>query len=206
MRAKDFCEGHFGATWSILRAILAPAGFWRGPQIDHFRRNQHNEKMATRSAARKNMRLWQKVDAKRRYTCCNLRGWAGSRNFMQHGAPKRIPNRSQSMPLVISGVFLFWDFYRFWQDCFFDVLSFGRTAGQNHKKSTFGRLDGPANMILDAIWNPTWVVVLADSGSLYILLFDKAWHRPVSADFGTHWISKGYPNPCFQRKSTSKGF
>ena len=39
-------------------------------------------------------------------------------------------------------------------------------------------------------------------GWLYIPLFDTAWHRPVSADFGAHWILKGSQIDRFLTKST----
>ena len=36
MSAREFLEGHFGATWSILGAILDPLDFEGGPKILHF--------------------------------------------------------------------------------------------------------------------------------------------------------------------------
>ena len=41
MARGDAVFRSFGATWSILGPILAPAGLRRGPEVFYFRINQH---------------------------------------------------------------------------------------------------------------------------------------------------------------------
>ena len=90
---------------------------------------------------------------------------------------------------------IFWNLYGLGQNYVFNVLGFGKKAGQNQNKNTlgaFGRLDGLKKLALAAIYNQGGPPTLADSGRVYTLLSDNAWHRPVSADFDAHWIVKGF--------------
>ena len=49
---------------------------------------------------------------------------------------------------------------------------------------------------------PFWIPAgLPYAGRIWLILFDNAWHRPVSADFGPTEIRRATKNRPFQRRS-----
>ena len=130
------------------------------------------------------------------YTCCNLRDLGGHENWSKMEV-QMAPTSHQHWSLGCPRSH-FWSFYGFRQACFCWCF-FVRPKGgpKSWTNQLWGGMMAPIN-------NPAGPLSWQILGRLHILLFDNAWHRPVSADFGTHWILKGSPNRAISYKINIK--
>ena len=116
----------FGCHLVDLRSQLGAYWILKGPQIDHFRRRStYNYK--NKSTGRRleqiwfwmdflcqNGRPWKAKTSISHYTCCNLRGFAGSWIAMTNASQKVIQNHLKSEPRALKGlIFLIWGRCRF---------------------------------------------------------------------------------------------
>ena len=131
----------FLATWSIWHPIGAPTGFWRVFKSTVFDENQHRITIKGLKAGVLNKhdfrmdfwcqdgRPWEAKTSISRYTCCNLRGFAGSWDLIQNAVKKIIHNHPTSEPRAPKGLI-----FLIWGRCRFSMLHHANKYTEKYKK------------------------------------------------------------------------
>ena len=203
MNASQCFWTPFWRNCLIFDPVLAPTGFKRGPNIDYLLNNppQIRKDTSQKGGVNKHDLL---IDfgcqsgrpemIKKRfsyYTCCKLRNLGARKiyNLYDQIASKRVL-KLKPWPSNI------W-FFKIWIDLGKFVFSMFWGTGKNKQQKQ--------------ILSEFWIQIMIQRGPLssglacfsrhYILFFDNARHRPVSADLGAHWVLKGCPNWQFSHKT-----